>query len=43
MSLADVAEGRHFIRPWPPITFWSVVLMLTAALAGVTFAFDRRR
>ncbi len=42
-SLADVAEGRHFIRPWPPITFWSVVLMLTAALAGVTFAFDRRR
>jgi len=40
-SRADVAEGRHFIRPWSPAVFWVVVLLgVTVILLGC-FIFDR--
>ena len=40
-SRADVAEGRHFIRPWSPVVFWVVVLLgVTVILLGC-FIFDR--
>jgi hypothetical protein len=41
-SLADVAEGRHFIRPWRPATFWIVALIVVFAMLGVTYSIDRR-
>jgi hypothetical protein len=40
-SLADVAEGRHFIRTWPPIVFWGVVAIVLVLTLGATFSLDR--
>jgi VanZ like family len=40
-SLADVAEGRHFIRLWPKPLFWVAVWLVVAALLGGTYAKDR--
>jgi hypothetical protein len=31
-SLADVSEGRHFIRTWSPMAFWAVVGAIVIAL-----------
>ena len=36
-SLGDVAEGRHFIRLWPKPLFWATVLVVVAAVLGLTF------
>ena len=40
-SRADVAEGRHFIRPWSPAVFWVVVLLGVAVIILGCFIFDR--
>jgi hypothetical protein len=40
-SRADVAEGRHFIRPWPPAVFWVIVLLAVAVILLGCFIFDR--
>jgi hypothetical protein len=42
-SLADVAEGRHFIRLWRPTVFWTVALLAVVAILAVTFSIDNRR
>jgi VanZ family protein len=34
-SLADAAEGRHFIRTWPPVVFWAIVGLVVVGLAVV--------
>jgi hypothetical protein len=39
-SLADAAEGRHFIRTWPRPFFWSVVILCLGAVLGLAFSFD---
>jgi hypothetical protein len=40
-SLADAAEGRHFIRLWPKAGFWTVVALLVLAMSGIAFRIDR--
>jgi hypothetical protein len=42
VSLADVAEGKHFIRLWPPTAFWTLVAVAITALLAVSVAADRR-
>lgn len=39
-SRADATEGRHFIRVWPPVLFWLVVLAGLAALLAACFRLD---
>jgi VanZ like protein len=42
-SRADAAEGRHFIRIWSPLAFWTVVILVVCGVLVVSFALDRRR
>jgi hypothetical protein len=42
VSLADVAEGKHFIRIWPRTAFWTLVALAIAGLLAITFVADRR-
>lgn len=42
-SLADAAEGRHFIRTWSPLAFWIVVTLAVCGIVAVAFVLDRRR
>jgi hypothetical protein len=42
-SRADVAEGRHFIRTWPPRAFWLIVSIAVCGVLGACLALDGRR
>jgi hypothetical protein len=42
VSMADVSEGRHFIRLWPKPIFWTAVGLLVVAMLGVGFVADKR-
>ena len=35
-SLADAAEGRHFIRTWPLALFWGAVAVVLLAILGAS-------
>jgi VanZ like family len=41
-SLADVAEGRHFLRTWSRPMFWTPVVLLLVAIAALTLIVERR-
>jgi len=41
-SMADATEGQHFIRTWPPSTFWLAIAAAIAAILSFTIGFDRR-
>ena len=42
-SRADVAEGRHFIRTWPPLVFWVIASVAVCGVLAVCLALDGRR
>lgn len=39
-SRADATEGRHFIRVWPPVAFWSIVVLSLSGLLATCFRFS---
>jgi hypothetical protein len=39
-SRADAAEGRHFIRVWPPVLFWIVVALTSGGVLALCFRFS---
>jgi VanZ like family len=41
-SLADAAEGHHFIRIWPRGVFWGAVVVILSILLLIAFSLDRR-
>ena len=36
-SRADATEGRHFIRVWPPVAFWIIVVVSLSGLLATCF------
>ena len=39
-SRADATEGRHFIRVWPPVAFWSIVVLSLSGLLATCVRFS---
>jgi hypothetical protein len=40
-SRADAAEGRHFIRVWPPVIYWIVVALALGGVVALCVRLDR--
>ena len=40
-SRADAAEGRHFIRVWPPAAYWGIVVVALVGMVVLCVRLDR--